>query len=299
MEQAKKIGKLLLYPHLLVIALLSVGSAAGLVWAFATGREDHWLAYLVYVLSFYALAVWCIRVIPWMARRIRKKKQARDNLTAAEKRKKFRQSLYSGMAVNLAFAAFNLVMGYFRESTWMGSNGLYHLVLTIIHLVLVTYDARLEDADDERKRLRLGWGGFRFCGVLLLILHLTMTGMVFQLIWRGETEEYPGLLIFAVAAYTFYKMTIAIIRVVRFRKNSTPILGASYNIDLSEAMVSMLSLQSGLLTAFGEGDAEFAFLMNSMTGGAVCSAAMLGAIGMVVHGNKKKKELLGEMENGA
>lgn len=297
MEQIKRTCKKLLYPHWILILLLTIVSAGLLVWMFLNRWEERWFAYPVYVLSFYTLMVFCLWIIPIIVKTVGKKKQERQNMDAAQKRKKFRDSLYRGMVVNLAFAAFNMVGGYFRASVWMGSNGLYHLVLTVIHLILVTYDAKLEKTEDLMKRQRMGWSGFQFCGAMLFLLHLTMTGMVFQMIWRGETEKYPGLLIFAVAAYTFYKLMIALIRVIRFRKNTTPILGASKNIDLSEAMMSLLSLQSGLLTAFGQGDVDFAFLMNSLTGGAVCLSAVLGAVGMIFHGRNKKKALLEGKEN--
>ena len=97
-------------------------------------------------------------------------------------------------------------------------------------------------------------------------------------------------MVFAVAAYTFYKLTVAILRVLQCRKNRSPILGIARNMDLIEAMMSLFSLQTGLFAAFGQ-DFEHQTLMNCFTGGTVCFLVVLGALGMMLHGRRRRNEI--------
>ena len=151
-------------------------------------------------------------------------------------------------------------------------------------------ERKIADIDDECRRLRTGWRAYELCGGLLLLLNLWMSAMVFMMIWRGHGEEYPGLAVYAVAAYTFYKLTIAIARVIQCRKNRSPILGVAWNMDLIEAMMSLFSLQTGLFAAFGQ-DFEHQTLMNCFTGGTVCGLVVFGALGMMLHGRKRRNEI--------
>lgn len=284
-------------PKAVTVALV-LASAGGLAYIFGNDMDGRWFSYPVYCLSAYALTAACVWLVPVFIQMLRSQKQRRQEFNPEQREQRFRRSLYMGMGINLVYAVFNLIAGAVLESGWMGSNGLYYLVNTLIHFIMLRYDRRLNANPDPAARQRLGWTGFQICGVLLFFLHLTMTGIVFQMIWYGEVDTYPGFLIFAVAAYTFYKLTMAIIRVIRFRRNDHPIWGAAKNFDLSEAMMSLFSLQTALLAAFGEGF-ESELLMNSLTGGAVCLLAMLGSIGMVFHGKKRKLQLQGEDTHGS
>lgn len=286
MERFKKIGIALLYPHKALILLLSAASAAGLVWVFATGNDQSWFAYPIYILSFYALVTLCAWLIPVLVRFFKASKKRRLEQTPEARQKRFRVRLQINMVINLCYAAFNLISALVLSSPWLGSNSLYYLVNTLIHFVMFRYARKLERLPDAE---HLGWSCFQLCGVLMFVLHLTMTGIVFQMIRDGKADTYPGYLVLGVAAYTFYKLTVCIIRVARSQKNGNPIWSTFQNIDLSEAMMSLFSLQTALFAAFGEGF-EYEFLMNCLTGGTVCFLTMFGAVGMIFYGGKRKKQ---------
>lgn len=291
MKQFKRICGKLLFPHFLLILLVSALSAVGLGWVFLTGRETHWLACPIYALSAYAMTVLCIWLVPAIFRAARENRQHLRALTPEEKETGFRRSLVSGMIMNLLYASFHILIGTGSRSAWIISQGAYQLVMALIHLTLMYYERRRRNAVLSRERQRIGWKGFRTCGIWLLILHLTMTGLVFQMVWRRETKNYPGVMIFAVAAYTFYKLTVAILRVLRHRGNADALRGAARNIDLSEALMNLFTLQAALLRVFGTApQEEFRFLMNSLTGGAVCLLTVGGAVGMICHGSQNIKQ---------
>ena len=278
-----------LRPHWVICLLLSLICAAALVWVFLEGYTDVWFCYPIYVLSAYALTVDCVILIPLSIRLVRRMKTASASLDQTQRAKKFRFSLWGKLAVNLGFGLYNLILGIWLDSLWMYSMGLYYMVQMGIQLLLVRYERRLNRTEPELRE-KLGWKCFRLCGVLLLLLNLTMTGIVVQTITEAHGKVYPGHMVFAVAAYTFGKLISAIVRVVKCRGNRAPISGAARNVSLTGALMSILHLQTAMFAAFG-GEFTQQTLMNALTGIAVCLMTVLGAVGMIAHGNHRMREI--------
>lgn len=297
MEQFKKIAKALLFPHPVVTVLLVIAAAVGLGWTFGTGNENAWYAYAVYVLSFWALVTACTSLIPAWIRMSRARRQRIASGPKLSPEKQLRGKLYRALTINWIYGGFQIVTGILCGSVWLWTNGIYNMALALIRFVLVLYERKLVHTNSETQQLRLSWNSYRITGFLLLILNLTMTGIAFQIIWNGEGSSYPELVVYAVAAFTFYRLTIAIINVVRSRKNTSPILAATRNLDLTVALMSLFSLQTAMFSAFGN-DFAHQHLMNSLTGGGVCLIVVCSAVAMVFHGRKMKKSILGGKENG-
>lgn len=297
MDQFKRICKKLLFPHWLLVILLSVISAAALIWVFLTGRDLSWIAYPIYVLAFYSLTVLCIWLAPVIIRLAKHQKQAAVRKDRAAREKELKRNLYQNLAVNLFYGIGQIIQGCIVGSAWFGANGIYNVVHGAAYAILAAYERKLDRVTDPREQRCLAWRCYRVCGYALFGLNLSMTGLAFQMIWWGRGESYPEIIVIAVATFTFYKLTAAIIGVFRCRKSDSPILGAARNMALTEAFMSVFSLQTALFASFGQ-DFDQQFLMNSLTGGAICLSTMLGGAGMVIHGNRKLKEIMGELENG-
>lgn len=289
MERLKAILKKTFCVHWAVSLILSILGAAGLVWVFGFGHETSPLSYGCYVLAFYALVTACASLAPKMIRWGKDRSEKKQNKSASEQETDLRRGLYQSLAIKTVYASANLIVGTVQASVWLQSLGLYYLVLAVIRAVLGYYEHRLARLTDPRARHRLGWSGFQVCGVLLLVLHLTTTGVIFQIIRDGGNAS-GEIMVIANAAYTFFRVITAIIGVTQFRQNPNPLWGAARNLKLTEALMSLFFLQASMLTSFG-GDGQFRNLMNSLTGGAVCVLAVFGAVGMIVHGQRRKNSL--------
>ena len=104
----------------------------------------------------------------------------------------------------------------------------------------------------------------------------------------------------AMAAFTFTSFTVAIVNVIKYRKYNSPVFSASKVISLAAALVSMLTLESTMLTAFSDGTMSMTDqkLMLGATGGGVCALIVAIAVYMIVVGTKKLKKLKTEVNNG-
>lgn len=281
----KQIGSRLLFPGKVLSALIPLVSFSLLIAVFYFDLPESPLVYGAYVFAFYGLIVLCAGSIPVIRNGIRFYREKKPAGSVH-----IRTSLLRSLSINICYGGFHLLSGAVYRSVWLISTGIYYLILSLIRMVLVHFEARQAQAGDPAEKLRIGWKGFQVCGSLMFLLNVAMSGMVIQMIWHGRSSHYSEWMVYAVAAYTFYRLTAAIIRVVQSKGKQDPINGAARNISLTAAMMSLYSLQTAMLSAFGD-DIRFQHLMNSLSGGAVCILVVLGAFGMAIHGGKRKKEL--------
>lgn len=264
-------------------AWLSCGAFPVLVWLFWRHYEERWFSYPVYVLSAYALTVLCVRLVPRLLRWAKdRKREEEKTLAPEEKVHGLAGALYQSLAISFAYAAFHLVTAAYQGSVWLASNGVYYLVQTLMYVVLLPYQRKLQKQYD----LSLAWKGYTVIGWWLFALNLAMAVLVFQMIWRGEGSSYPGFVVLGVAAFTFYKLTMSIIALARGRRDNSPIAGAVNNMNHTSTLMSLFSLQTALFCAYGQNFGQQR-LMNTLTGAAVCLMTVLGALGMVLHGRKR------------
>lgn len=285
----KRIGawngwKRLFLIHPALILLLTVMSGTGLAWVFFTGRGEHHTAMPVYVLSAYALTVLCAG-IPGIIRGVKgfveSNALARRFVRDAELR--FSVSLYFEQIINAFYGIFKTASGVILGSAWIGADGLYNLAQAFIQLVQILR---------RKKNLSImqQWKSYRLCGYMILVMHLTITGLVFQMTRMGRSEEYPGFLILGTAAFTFYKLISAFVDVAKDRKNKAPIDSSVMLLDLAQAMFSIFSLQVAMIHQF-EGSEHFAALMNNITGTAVCLLVMGMGVYMLCRSRREMKKL--------
>ena len=195
-----------------------------------------------------------------------------------------------GMGLNLIYAVFNGAIGMTRHSAWYGSLSAYYILLCVMRFLAVFYAKDIYISKKKNVNLKeREWKIYRNCGVFLSLISIAMGGAVVMLVCGEGGKTYPGLLIYAVATYTFIKMGIAIKNMIQARKEKSYLMMTLRNIGYSDALVSMFSLQTALFAAFGKGQEELIRRMNALTGIGVC--LMILALGIYTLRDAKKKYL--------
>jgi hypothetical protein len=112
-------------------------------------------------------------------------------------------------------------------------------------------------------------------------MNLALALIIFFMVYWNRTFEHHMITAIAMAAYTFTALTTAIISVVRYRRYNSPVYSASKAISLAAALVSMLTLESTMLTTFGKEtmtEIERKWMLG-LTGGAISLLIVATAIG--------------------
>ncbi len=137
-----------------------------------------------------------------------------------------------------------------------------------------------EDSLDARAR-RV----YKNCGVMLSVSSIALGCAVIVLVLGEGGKSYPGLMIYAVATYTFYKLVMAITNMIKARKENSILLITLRNISYADVLVSILSLQTALFAAFGQDSEAIIPVLNALTGAGVC--LMIAVLGIyMVHKSK-------------
>ena len=196
-------------------------------------------------------------------------------------------TLHGGLAMNLLYAALNMYSGIRYQSAWFVALAFYYILLSVMRGLLVGRIHKTPVGQDIPSELR----SYRNCGIVLLFMNQALAGIVVYIVNQNRGFTYPGLLIYAMATYTFYITIAAIINVVKFRKRGSPLLSAAKAISLTAALVSMLSLETAMLAQFGADQPEFRRIMTGASGGAVCVFVLGMAVYMIVRASRQLKKL--------
>ena len=286
----KKLGKALLFPHIAVMIMLLPVAAVFLVYCMLFAATDSVIAIASYVLAFYTLTVWSLRV-PFLIGSF--KSFRNENKYARRWREdaglRVKVSLYGTLIWNTAYALLQLGMGFWHRSFWFYSLAGYYISLAVMRFFLARYTTKHRPG----KRMREELIRYRLCGWIFLGMNLTLSLMVFFMVYWNRTFKHHEITTIALAAYTFTAFTVAIINIVKYRKYNSPVYSASKAISLASACVSMLTLEATMLTTFGGAgmDGITRKLLLGCTGGAVSVFIIVMAVYMIVQSSKKIKAL--------
>ena len=196
-------------------------------------------------------------------------------------------SLYFGLFINLLYIGMNIFSGIRYRAVWFISLAFYYILLAVMRYML------LRKGKNEHN-LCNDWKRYRMCGIILLIMNQALAAIVIIIVKQNKGFNYSGLLIYAMAMYSFYSVITAIADIVKFRKHGSPIISAAKAIKFVAALVSMLSLTTAMITQFGNDDEDFRKLMTGTVGGGVCTIVIIMAIFMIIRSNKNLKILKGD-----
>ena len=287
MKISKHVLEKVLFPHMAILILLVPVAAALLIYAFTNETAHPAVVYGAYVLSAYALAIVCFRVaeiIRW-AKAVRTENRYFVRYFS-DPWLRLKISLYSSLALNTVYAVFQLGLGFRHGSIWFYSLAMYYVLLAAMRFVLLKETVKNPQGGNRFMELLL----YRFCGVLLVGMNLALAVIVAYIVWKNRGFEHHAITTIAMAAFTFGTLTKAIVNVVRYRRYQSPLMTASKVVGLVSAVVSVLTLETAMLTAFGgQNDPLLRQIMTGATGAAVCILVLVLAVSMIVHGTKEIK----------
>ncbi|HBH94391.1 MAG TPA: hypothetical protein DDX91_01465 [Ruminococcaceae bacterium] len=302
MNRLKGLLKRVFNPSLRILLPLIPISVVLLIFGLSEEFTGSPVAYISYLLSAYTLtAVIC--ALPKMAGRVKSRFWSLSVIKKINAGKighlflnniAFRGtvSIYQGLVLNTVYAVFRGIAACLFSSVWFGAISVYYLFLAVIRLFLVLYVRHLKKYRGDAEKLMLfEFKGYRICGFLMLHLNSAMAGMTVLMIRDNLHYKYPGYVIYLSALYTFYSAITASVNIFRFRKLKSPVLSASKAISFTSAAMSVMALQTAMISRFGENDAVFRQTANTATGTVVCAGSVIIAIYMIFRSTYNIKKI--------
>ena len=190
------------------------------------------------------------------------------------------KSALASLVFNMAFATYHLIMGLVTSSWWLLTLGSYYLVLSIVRFVV------LRSKSGERFIAK-------FTGWMLILLSIPLTGTVILSVVRDRGHERHMIVMIAIAAYAFTKITLATIQLIKAHRSTSATLITLRNISFADAFVSIFALQRSMLVSFeGMTEAEIV-IMNALLGAAVSVIVFLMGVNLL----RRKKILFHQLDH--
>ena len=234
------------------MGILGIVSGILLTAVFLKGWEQSVLAYIVYVVAFYtltAICAYCTAVLPKQFRQVKGKiyDNPLGNRYMTDRAFRTKVSLYLSLGINLLYVGINLWSWYVIGSWWFMVLSVYYMIMAVMRFLLVGYVRK----NRIGVSLRGEWKRSRSCAYILLLVNLSLSGAVLMILYQSKGYDYPGVMIYVMALYTFYSTIHAIVDMVRYRSLGSPVMSTAKIVSLSAALVSMLNLETAMFAQFG------------------------------------------------
>lgn len=279
----------------LIVYLLAVGAAAFSVIQVQKGILPQIAGILVYIFAAVSLTAACICLYNDL------RNGAIEKLLMTVKKTSFGAQFLEdytfrtilttmpSFIINVAYTVYNGVIGIVNQSSWFITMAVYYSLLGVMRYHAVNAGRKISRMKNQKLIRKKELAVIKTDGLLLLLLNLALSGVVLLTIAKGRAKAYSEIMAISIAAYTFYKTTMAVINMVKVRKMQSPILITIRNIGVADALVSMLTLQTTMLASFQNTSHLDVNRMNALTGMAVCILIALLGISMIYYASKRKE----------
>ena len=285
----KKIGKKLLFPPSWLIVILVIVSAAALALVFVRGMEQGIFAYIVYVLAFYTLcvaSVFCALVLPKQYKQIKQKiyDNPLGNRFMTDRVFRTNVSLSVSFVISMLYVGINMWSWNIIGSYWFMVLAVYYAIMAVMRFLLVRY-VRIQKIGTN---ILKEWKRSRICAYILLLINLSLSGAVLMILYQSKGYDYPGVMIYVMALYAFYALTMSIVDMVKYRKMESPVMTTTKVVSLSAALVSLLNLETAMFAQFGADlSAEHQRIFIILTGAGISITVVALSVILIVRATKE------------
>ena len=177
------------------------------------------------------------------------------------------RSAFLSLAINMAFSAYNIAIGFTTRSLWLFTIGTYYAILSVIRYTVL----RSKNNGIVKK----------LTGIFLMVMSLPLAGTVVLASIQDRGITFNEIVMISLAAYSFTKITIASINLMKSKRSRSVKIKILRNISFADAFVSIFSLQRSMLVSFGEMPKSTIRIMNIATGSAVCMIVFLLGVNLL------------------
>ena len=178
------------------------------------------------------------------------------------------------------------VLSILDGSMWLATLAGYYgmLILARAGVLILHRIARRKEAPLQQIQKWDAWIHFA-SGILMMLMSFGFAALVVISVIFNYHSEYAGQLIYISAVYAVYKVVSASVNAVRARKNKDLVAQSIRNINVSDSVVSIVSLHATMLMVLGAGKINTSIPNSIMSSfGAVVLFAL--SISMMVRGYK-------------
>ncbi len=179
---------------------------------------------------------------------------------------------FGALPVTFLFACYNGFLGIYHRSLWYGAICIYYLILLLLRGSIVATEGRIALKPELASKRNL------LCVVMsfwLLVLNLSLITPVTLMVEEQSPVSMSLIPAIAMAAYTFYKITMATINLIKRKQTANNLVRILRTIGFIDALVSILTLQNTLIMVNStEKDGDL-FTLTAVSSGIIFAVIMI------------------------
>lgn len=188
--------------------------------------------------------------------------------------------------LNVFYALYHGALGLINLSLWFMAMCAFYGILATMRFAAVLCGRR----NTRVSSIDTAYFVMTLSGILLCLLSIVLAAVIVISLSQNVAAKHGEIVMITIATYTFYKITMAVIKAVKQHRNPSPLLTVIRRIRYAEIAASILTLQRSMLVSFGSMGKEQMQGMNAITGAAVCLFVLILGISMTIKGTRKGNE---------
>lgn len=179
--------------------------------------------------------------------------------------------------IGLAFTLYNGFLGIYYSSVWNGAICVYYILLAVVRGIVVNWQVKTQKGGCADKKYI--WRIYLLSHIILLAINIALIVPIAVMIKGGRAFDLGMIPAITIAAYTTYRVTMAVINFRKSRKSKSPLIRELRNINLIDALVSVLLLQNTLIMVNEGGMTENMAVLSIVSSTAIW--VLIGVISVV------------------
>lgn len=278
-----------LIPFYLLTVIVIAGSITFAIIGFNDALYLQILAYVSFALSALCLAYVVYTIVifaPRIKRRLVKWLSKSEFMSKMMNTYGFRTAVFTlfSMSINALYVVYMCYMAISGKSIWFGVLTGYYFIIAVMRAMVLRGRRKSSFVEDETLyKIKV----YRDHGILFILLSLALAVAVTEIVINGQVFPHANIVIYALALYAFWKITNAIINLIKAKRQDDMTIRALRNICFADALVSILSLQTALLWEFSSGSGVA--IANALSGSAVCIFTFIMGVFVICRAYKFRK----------
>lgn len=210
--------------------------------------------------------------------------------------KRFRIVVYTAgsLTLNVAYAAYNGVLGLFYGSVWFMILCVYYALLAVMRYMAVSYEKKQDKGIEVVSEVYV----MRFTGMMFIVMSVVLMLIELYSAIHNTARQYAKLVIASIAVYTVIKLVRAIVNLVKVQKHRSPLLSAIRNISLADAGVSAVTLIRSLSVYITWLTESQKLVVSICSGVIVYITTLVMGVAMLLRHTDEKQSLTVTTDNG-
>ena len=193
--------------------------------------------------------------------------------------------------INAIVAAMKMILALTLPSLWFFVNSIFLGILCLSRCFSIRNYKKIRlNLVKEDQIKNIGYKTYLSNGILLVILGLAYFFVNVYIYYKGTNTTIHEYLTYLVALIAFWSIGSSIYGMIKYNKNTNPIIKAVKMTSFANALTSIMLTQIVLLDTYAIDAAYNSNLMNGITGICVSIIIMIIGLYMVISINKIKKD---------